>query len=149
MTDPSLDPIFAYLRQNSARFSLPALREELIRSGTDPATVDRAIAVYQSEQTVAAPRAHILLKTLLVVVVNAVLVGVMGSVPGSNAGNLFLYFVVFLVCVELLGGLVASALASSRSWGLALLLGLPLSVGLGILALGGFCLLVLAKQGPH
>jgi hypothetical protein len=146
MNDPSLDPLVTYLRQNSARFSLPALREELIRSGTDPATVDRAIAVYQSEQTVAAPRAHILLKTLLVVVVNAVLVGVMGSVLGSNAANLFLAFLIFLVCVELLGGLVACFSANRRSWGLALLLGFTLSVAFGILALGGLCLYSLGHK---
>jgi hypothetical protein len=47
MTDPSLDPILAYLRQYSAQYSLPALREQLVQNGYDPATVDAAIAVHQ------------------------------------------------------------------------------------------------------
>src|SRR3954452_18527844 len=49
MTDPSLDPIFAYLREHSGRYSLSALREQLLQTGYDPAEVDRAVAIYQQE----------------------------------------------------------------------------------------------------
>jgi hypothetical protein len=50
MTDPSLDPILAYLREHSGRYSLSALREQLLQTGHDQDLVDRAIAIYQHEQ---------------------------------------------------------------------------------------------------
>ena len=49
-TDPSLDPIFAYLREYSARYSFTALREQLLQNGYEPAEVDRAIAVFQQQK---------------------------------------------------------------------------------------------------
>jgi hypothetical protein len=49
MTDPSLDPIFDYLREHSGRYSYSALRDQLVESGYDPALVDRALAIYQHE----------------------------------------------------------------------------------------------------
>jgi len=150
MTDPSLDPIFAYLREHSARYSLAVLREQLVRSGYDPARVDEAMAVYQSEHPPAA-RPHVFPKALLVLAVNAVLTVGMIRAQGlrSDAASVLSSFFLLLVGAELVGGFVACFPAKSRSWGLALLLGFALSVALGILALGGFCLYILSQGMGH
>ncbi|HEX4499221.1 MAG TPA: hypothetical protein VIE43_26325 [Thermoanaerobaculia bacterium] len=145
MTEPSLEPILAYLREHSGQFSLPALREQLVQSGYDPAIVDDAIVVYRSEHPPAV-RPHVFRQALQVLAVNVVLFGGMMLVQSANESAvlsfLFPMFMVF-IGVELLGGIVACFPAKSRSWGLALLLGLMLSAGLGILALGGLCFSIL------
>jgi hypothetical protein len=146
VTDPSFDPIFAYLREHSARYSLAVLREQLVQSGYDPAVVDEAMAVYQSEHPpVVRPR--VFPQALLVVAVNAVLVGAMIQAQGamrSDARGFLLSFFFLLVGVEVVGGIVLSFPAKSRPVGLALLLGFALTVALGILAIGGFCLYILS-----
>jgi hypothetical protein len=150
MTDPSLDPIVAYLREHSGRYSLAVLREQLVRSGYDPARVDEALAVYQSEHPPAG-RPHVFPKALLVLVINAVLT--LGMIRAQSlkgdAASLISSFFLLLVGAELVGGIVACFPAKSRSWGLALLLGFALSVALGILALGGFCLYILSQGMGH
>ena len=50
MTDPNLEPLVAYPREHSGRYSLEALREQLVRSGSDPASVEQAIAIYHQER---------------------------------------------------------------------------------------------------
>lgn len=47
MTDPSLEPLVTYLREHSGGYSVEILREQLLQNGNDPATVDRAITIYQ------------------------------------------------------------------------------------------------------
>ncbi len=150
MDDQQIETVFAYLREHSARYSLPALREQLVQSGYDPPVVDEAMAVYQSEHPpVVRPR--VFPKALLVVAVNAVLtVGMIRaqSMKG-DAASLLSSFFLLLVGAELVGGIVACFPVKSRSWGLALLLGFALTVALGILALGGFCLYILSQGMSH
>lgn len=150
MTDPSLDTILAYLREHSARYSLAVLREQLVRSGYEPARVDEAMAVYQSEHPPAV-RPRVFPQALLVVVVNAVLAGGMIQAQGamrSDALGFLSSFFLLLIVVEVVGGIVLSFPAKSRPVGLALLLGFALTIGLGILALGGLCLFLI-NGPPH
>jgi hypothetical protein len=147
MTDPGLDPILAYLRQHSAQYSLEALREQLVRSGYHPAEVDQAVALYQ-EQNPPAPRSRVFPKALLVVAVNAVLTVGALRVQGVRS-DILSSFYMLLIGAELVAGFVACFPAKSRSWGLALLLGFVITVALGILALGGFCLYILSKGANH
>jgi FtsH-binding integral membrane protein len=150
MTDPGLDPILAYLREHAGRYSLPALREQLVRSGYDPARVDEAVALHQ-QQDPPAPRSRVWPKALLVLGINAVLsLGVIRAQGfRSDASSVLSSLYMLLVGAELVGGFVACFPAKSRSWGLALLLGFAFTVALGILALGGFCLYILSKGMNH
>src|SRR3954453_17208472 len=75
MTDPSLDPIFNYLREHSGRYSLSALREQLLQTGYDPAEEDRAIAVFQEQPTPPASRQRVWPWALLVLAINAAMGG--------------------------------------------------------------------------
>ena len=48
MNDRQLETALAYLNEQSGRYSLEALRKELLRTGYDPATVDQAIQTFQA-----------------------------------------------------------------------------------------------------
>ncbi len=148
MTDPSLDPILAYLRDHSGRYSLEALRGQLLQAGYDPAAVDQAVAVYRQQAPVA-PRQRVWPKALLVLAANAVLVGAAIGIGASGAGESVttaLGFTLFLIgCAEFLGGFVLAFPEKTRPWGLALLFGFFLTVGLGVLVLGGVCVYFLSQ----
>jgi hypothetical protein len=49
MPDANLESLVAYLRLNSQRFSLDALRQQLATQGYDAALIDEAINVYRGE----------------------------------------------------------------------------------------------------
>jgi hypothetical protein len=149
MTDPSLDPVLAYLREHSGRFSLGALREQLLQNGYDPATVDRAIAVFQDQQPPPVTRQPVWRRALQVAAVNAVLTAIVIGIGASGSNETVLTalgFTLFLVgCAEFLGGFVLAFPEKTRPWGLALLFGFFLTVGLGILVLGGVCVFFLSQ----
>jgi hypothetical protein len=133
MTDPSLDPIFAYLREHSGRYSYSALREQLLENGYAPAEVDRALAIYQQEnQPTVSAREPVWPKALLVLVVNILLVF---TGPG-----------ILLVFGEILGGiaLLFSSSAEGRAWGRALLFGFLITAALALL-LFGICVSLFSK----
>ena len=76
VNDPSLDPILAYLREHSGRYSPEALRRELLQNGYDAASVDRAIQIYQGQ---AQPKRRMptwLMACLIIIGVIVLLVGV-------------------------------------------------------------------------
>jgi hypothetical protein len=148
MTDPGLDPILAYLREHAGRYSLPALREQLVRSGYDPARVDEAMAVYQ-EQNPPAPRSRIWPKALLVLAVNSVLIAVQLTPLSGPASNVLGSILFFLFCAEFVAGLALSFRAASRSWALGLLVGVLFTIAVGILAAGGLCLYGLTHGANH
>jgi hypothetical protein len=149
MTDPSLDPILAYLREHSGRYSLAALREQLLQTGYEPAAVDRAITVFQDQQLPPVPRQRVWPKALLVLAANAALTVVTIGVGALDAGETVvtaLGFTLFLLgCAEFLGGFALAFPEKTRPWGLALLFGFFLTVGLGILVLGGVCVFFLSQ----
>jgi hypothetical protein len=147
MTDPSLDPIFAYLREHSGRYSLSALREQLLQTGYDRAEVDRAIAIYQQENPPTAPL-PVWPKALQVVGINIVLgllvIPAMSSARGEMVSLVGIAFSV-IFWGELLGGIVLAVRRQSRVWGLALVFGFLLTIGLAILVGGGLCLFFLSQ----
>jgi len=76
VNDPSLDPILAYLREHSGRYSPEALRRELLQNGYDAASVDCAIRIYQGQ---ARPKHRMptwLMVVLIIIGVIVLLVGV-------------------------------------------------------------------------
>ena len=131
MTDPGLDPILAYLRQHAGRYSLPALREQLVRSGYDPAKVDEAVALYQ-QQNPPAPRSRVWSKALLVLVVNSVLIAVQLTPLSGPASNVLGSVLFFLLCAEFVAGLALSFRPASRSWAFGLLVGVLFTIAVGI-----------------
>jgi len=151
MNDQALEKVLAYLNEQSGRYSLEALRGQLLQSGYDPATVDQAIQIHQGRSP-APPRTRIGRKILLVMAVNAVLAAIaigIGSLPKISqevvtvlASGLFL-----IGCAEFLVGLLMCFFEKVRAWGLGLLLGFLLSGGLALLILTGWCLLALANEG--
>lgn len=154
MNDPSLDPLLAYLRQHSGRYSLEALRQQLLQNGYDPAAVARAIQVYQQESP-AGPREQVWPWVLKVVMVNAALVaaGFLGIASGGSrtemVSEVILLALFGVAVVEFVGGLVLILARRKSSLGYGLLLGFLLSVGLGILVLGGFCVYMISQSGMH
>jgi hypothetical protein len=146
MTDPSLEPILAYLRKNSGRFSEEALRGELVRNGYDPAAVDQAIAVYRQE----VPPSRAWPKTLGVVALDGallVLVILLIFSGGGSVDDTLLTGLGGLYGLQLLAGIVMSIPATTRRWGLALFLGFLLFVGLSLLILTGICLVASKTLG--
>ena len=153
MTDSSLEPILDYLREHSGRNRLATLRGELLEYGYDPATVDRAIAVFRDQPPPPEDRELVWPKALVVLAVNAVLMAVafewlISGLGGPRDDRLrFIGVLLSIVgCGELLGGAVLTQREKSRAWGRALGCGFLPSVGLGILALGGLCV-YLFNQG--
>jgi hypothetical protein len=150
MTDPSLDPILAYLREHSGRYSLSALREQLLRNGYTPADVDRAIVIYQREHPPKAP-AQVWPKALLVAGGNILLVllGILGLAESSGRmADLIGFVPLLVVCGEVLGGIVLLFGPQSRIWGRALLFGFLLTLALGLL-LGGICIVLAGLINWH
>lgn len=147
MTDPSLDPIFAYLREHSGRYSYSALREQLLQKGYEPAAVDQAIAICEQES---GPE-PVWPKSIPVAAVNSMLIGftVMNLLwrtfgPGFPGG-----VVALIVVAEIPVGLVLTLFPASRIWGRALINGFLLSVALGLLVLTGICLFSANQSGSH
>ncbi|HET9211815.1 MAG TPA: hypothetical protein VFR03_15530 [Thermoanaerobaculia bacterium] len=147
MTDPSLDPIFAYLREHSGRYSLSALREQLLQTGYDPALVDRAIAIYQQENPPTLAES-IWSKALLVAGGNVLLVilGILSLLSGKgDTVQLAGYVLLLALGGEILGGIVLFFSPKGRLWGRALLFGFLLTLALALL-LGGVCFLILSQS---
>jgi hypothetical protein len=138
MTDPNLDPIFAYLREHSGRYSLSALREQLLQTGYDPAEVDRAVAIYQQENP-PTPAVPVWPKVLQVVGGNVVLalLAVLAMLPAGGWIALVGMVYSLIFWGELLGAIVLILERRSRLWGTALLVGFLLSIPIWILVLGG------------
>ncbi len=146
MTESDLAPILAYLRENHGRYSLAALRRQLLENGSDPVDVDWAIRIFQQENPAARPR--VWPKALLVLAVNAVLAAITAGVGAARGGDVLsaLGLVLFLLgCAEFLAGFVLAFPEKTRLLGFGLLFGFFLSVGLGILALGGVCVYFLSQ----
>jgi hypothetical protein len=76
VNDPSLEPILAYLREHSGRYSPEALRRELLQNGYDAASVERAIRIYQGEGR---PKRRMPLWLMVLLIVIGVIVLLVGA----------------------------------------------------------------------
>jgi hypothetical protein len=145
MTDPSLEPIFAYLRQYAGRYSLAALREQLLQTGYDPAIVDRAIAAFQEPPAPPAPHQSVWPWVLLIVAFNAVLATVLtilfGGSPSQQQYWIFgpASFALMICLGEFFIVILLKIPQETRRWGSVLLQGIGLSAGLAVIVLGGLC----------
>lgn len=152
MPDESLEPLLAYLREHSSRYSLEALASQLIAAGHSPEMADRAVAVFRFEQaqTGKPPDKSAWPIALLVALLNFLLpIGIFALLAADNGRNeaLALLFLlpVLLYLGELIGGIVFLSSGSNRRLGKGLLFGLALFVGVSIVAVGGLCLYFLAE----
>ena len=153
MNDQNLEKVLAYLNEQSGRYSLGALRQQLLQTGYDPVIVDQAIQIHQGNDA-ALPKPRTGRKVLLVLAVNAALAALLiavANVPGITEEVLSVLGVVFFLvaCAEFLCGLLMCFFEKTRSWGLGLLLGFLLFVGLSLLLFAGFCLYAFANKGVH
>lgn len=151
MNDPNLDPIFAYLREHSERYSYPALREQLLGSGHDQALVDRAIAIHQHENLRKAQK-PVWLKALLLVPFNLLLafLGPMILMHSNGKGDLTAYAgraIGLILFLEVPAGLALTLSPGSRAWGRTLVRGFLLTAALVLLLVGFHGLWILIALG--
>src|SRR5947199_4280129 len=105
MTDPSFDTILAYLREHSDRYSLAALRRQLLQTGHDPKDVDLAIDIFQHENV--PPRSRAWPWMMLIVVLDTVLTIVLSGPRSQQYWIAEVTALAFLICVaEVVLGLV-------------------------------------------
>lgn len=152
MPEPSLEPLLAYLREHSSRYSLEALRTQLIEAGHAPEAADRAVAAFRYEQgqRTGAPERSAWPIAILVAVLNfavpAGIIGVLAVLDSSDEALALLFLLPVLAYLgELIAGIVLLSTGSNRRLGKGLLFGLALFVGVGILAVGGLCLFFIAS----
>lgn len=148
MNNRHLEAILAYLNENSGRYTLEALRRQLLETGYDAETVDEAIRIHRENPS--PPRISFWPKAFGVVAVNVVLTAAVFwivNLPGKDLMivsrlelGLFLLF-----GGEVLGGLALS-LAGRRGWGRGLLIGALLTLSVPLLLLG-VCLALLGGGG--
>jgi hypothetical protein len=153
MNDQHLEAVLAYLNENSGRYNLDALRNQLLQTGYDPATVDWAIQVHPGRNP-EIPKPRTGRQILLVMAVNAVLAAIMigvGALPGTSQDLLGAlgFGLVVIGCAEFFSGLVMIFFEKTHSSGLGLLLGCMLSVALAFLIFTGWCIFAMATGGGH
>lgn len=152
MPEESLEPLLVYLREHASRYSLEALRSQLIAAGHAPEAADRAIAAFRYEQSqrAAPPDKSAWPIAILVAVLNFVIPGAIVAAfaalkPDDEALALLFFLPAFLYLGELIAGLVLLATGKNRRLGKGLLFGLALFVGVSIVAVGGLCLYFIAE----
>lgn len=151
MPEENLETMLSYLREHSGRYSLEALRGQLVAAGHSPEAADRAIAEFRMESP--PPERPAWRLALLVAAVDLALLGVtfllfmsLQHLPDFALAVIGLSVPV-LCLAEIVGGAVMLAFPAKRRLGKGLLFGGLLFVGVTILAVGGFCLLILANNG--
>lgn len=150
MPEENLDLMLSYLRENSGRYSLEALRGQLLAAGHSPEAADRAIAEFRAQAP--PPEKPAWRLALLVAAVNLALLGVSFLLSISSLQDLpefaiatIILNVPVLCLAEIVGGAVMMAFPVKRRLGKGLLFGSLLFIGVTILAVGGFCLVLLAS----
>lgn len=143
LAEASLETILTYLQTHSDRYSLEALREQLLQAGYLPDEVERAIRIFlQGEQS---PPPRLWPKSLILGVIDAVLlifvIRLISSSGSSSEGSQWVTDLAYLYGFQVLAGLVLSFPRPTRLWGFGLVLGFCLFVGTGLLVLTGSCLL--------
>jgi hypothetical protein len=140
-----LKALLVYLKENSPRYPLESLREQMVKAGHPPADADRAVAVFQGRAPLPEP---VWAPALLVALADFALAGLsvalfsrygMGEAACSS-----LVLVPAVYLIELFGGLIFFASGKDR-WGRALLLGFLLFVLMGLLVLLGLLIRWVSK----
>lgn len=141
MTDPSLDPILAYLREHSGRYSLEALRGQLLQAGYDLAAVDQAIAAYSTVgDDPPPPGLRVWPWALVLAAFNIVLTAYLGGPSNQQYWIVGVGGIGLVICFwELVLFLVLMVTRGTRPLGRVLLQALGIFAGLGIVVLGGLC----------
>jgi hypothetical protein len=134
------DPILAYLREHSERYSLAALRRQLLQTGHNPKDVDLAIDIFQHEN--APPRSPAWPWMALIAVLNTVLTLVLSGPSSQQYWIVGVTGLAFMICVaEVVLALVFKIPRDTRYGAGVLLRGVGLFAGLAVLILGGVCTL--------
>ena len=141
MAESNLDTLLAYLREHSDRYSLVALRRQLLQTGHDPKDVDLAIDIFQHEN--APPRSRAWPWLALIVVLNTVLTIVVSGPRSQQYWIVGVTVFAFLICVaEVVLALIFKIPRDTRYAAGVLLRRAPaFSRGLAFLVLGGVCTL--------
>jgi hypothetical protein len=151
MPEENLETMLSYLREHSGRYSLEALRGQLLAAGHSPEAADRAIAEFRTESPPLEQPAWRL--ALVVAALDLAYLGVTFFVfISQQALPEFILSIIglsipVLLLAEIVGGAVLLAFPAKRRLGKGLLFGGLLFVGVTILAVGGFCLVMLASGG--
>lgn len=149
MARRDLDSLLSYLQENSGRFPLDRLRDQMLRAGHAPATADLAIGVFQGRLSPPEPPVWSLI--LLVAVLDFALAGLC-ALLFSRAEKPLACSALALLPVIYFGEFLAGiALLSSHDRdqyrrGRALLLGVLLFVALGALLLGAVAVRYLSRM---
>lgn len=149
MSRRDLHALLSYLQENSSRFPVERLRDQILRAGHPPASADLAIGVFQGRLPPPEPTVWPL--ALVVTVIDFALAGLC-ALLFSRADKSPACSTLALLPVIYFGEFLAGiALLSSRDpdqyrRGRALLLGVLLFVALGLLLLGGVAVRYLSKM---
>jgi uncharacterized membrane protein len=140
MTESKLDPILAYLRESSGRYSTAALRKQLLATGHSAEDVDLAIQIFDHENPAA--RSRYWPWMMLIVVLNTVLTIALSGPRSQQYWIVGVTILAFMICVaEVVLGLVFKIPRDTRYAAGVLLQGAGLFGGLAFLILGGVCTL--------
>lgn len=141
-----LEALLAYLRENSASYSLEPLRAQIVKAGHSPADADRAIAVFEgkaprSEPAVWGPAMLVALVDLALAFLCYELFSRHGAGKASCSA---VALVPGLYLTQLFASIILLAGGKER-WGRALLLGFLIFFAVGALIGFGFFVRWLAK----
>lgn len=148
MSHRDLDALLTYLQENSSRFPMERLRDQILKAGHAPATADLAIGVFQGRLPPPEPTVWPL--ALIVTLIDFTLAGLCALLFSRAEKSLACSALALLPVIYFGEFLAGIALLSSRDRdqyrrGRALLLGVLLFVALGVLLLGGVAVRYLSK----
>ncbi|HSK74864.1 MAG TPA: hypothetical protein VLQ45_00270 [Thermoanaerobaculia bacterium] len=146
MPEENLETMLSYLREHSGRYSLEALRGQLLAAGHSPEAADRAIAEFRAQGPPPEKPAWPL--ALLVVLADFVLLGVAAAIFVLSAegwfkkdlGTIVFFGVPALCLAQIVVGVILFAVPDMRRLGQALVFGGLIAPGVGLLAFAGLCL---------
>jgi hypothetical protein len=134
MSRRNLEALLAYLAENAGRFSMDALRAQMVKAGHRPDAVERAIRVYQGTEPPPDPPAW--MGAVIVAVADLVLVGLFAWLftnAHKQSGCVILSLLPVLCLLEFVVGLtLLAAVDGRRRLGKALFFGVLLFFGVSL-----------------
>ncbi len=149
MSRRDLQALLTYLQENSSRFPVERLRDQILKAGHPAATADLAVGVFQGQLPPPEPTVWPL--ALVVTLIDFALAGLCALLFSQAQKSLACSALALLPLIYFSEFLAGIALLSSRDRdqyrrGRALLLGVLLFVGLGVLLLVGITVCYLSKM---